>query len=203
MPTARNDAAAAYEASLASRYIFCDENGDPQIDWESMMTSFGQSPNDAPQQAAKRSRHRAPPPDYKLSLFYQLYVTDSMNIMKEERPLFRYRFRVPIRAYYELLHDVEDQIRIKSEYFKRWQHAPLSQPKIPLELLVLGSLRMLGSSATLDQISEVTFVSKDTVDAFFREFCARHTRLRSSKRLSRCTPWAALLAAAARSMPRT
>ena len=189
MPAVPNGAVAAYKASLASRYIFSDEQGNLHIDWESYMTSCANNPASTAQQAAKRSRQRGPVPEYEICPFYQLYVTDTKHMMRNDSPLFRYRFRLPTKAYYELLQDVKDEIRIKSEYFKRWQHAPLSQPEIPLELLVLGALRMLGSNTTLDQISEVTYISKDTMNAFFREFCRwgsevfykRHVRAPSTR----------------------
>jgi len=119
---------------------------------------------------APKRRQRKAPIDYKTSLFYQLYVADMMQIMEQNKPIFRLRFRVPIDAFHDLCDDVEKEIGL-GIYFQRWKNEPLSQPAIPVELLVLAALRMLGSNATLDQMFEATFISANTIRAFFLEFC--------------------------------
>lgn len=98
------------------------------------------------------------------------WTLDKLQIIIQNKPIFRLRFRVPIVAFHDL-HDHVKQEIARGQCFQRWKHKPLSQPAIPLQLLVLASLRLLGSNATLDQMFEAMFISANTIRAFFIEFC--------------------------------
>ena len=102
------------------------------------------------------------------SLFEQLYLDDILGIMALEKPIFRLRFRVPICFFYDLVERV--RTAMSRDFFARWKNRPLSQPALPVKILVLAGLRMMGMGSMLDQLSEVTLISKDTINVFYKEF---------------------------------
>jgi hypothetical protein len=89
--------------------------------------------------------------------WYRAYVN---NFLLEEpesfmAKKFRNRFRLPYPSYKELLHQIVSDSR-----FERWcGHKWNGKKLLPVQLLLLGSLRYLGRGWTFDDIEEQTVIS--------------------------------------------
>ena len=96
---------------------------------------------------------------------------------------FRRRFRVP----YCIFQDICTDIKLHGLHEEGKKDASGSEA-VSIELLVLGSLRLVGSGCTFDAIEELTNVDEETHRVFFHEnFCAwgeraaeRHIRMPST-----------------------
>lgn len=103
--------------------------------------------------------------DPKTSDWYKwLFDTNSSDPEKFEGKRFRRKFRVPPA---EIL-DLVDLIREDG----RWSEAcdASGERSIPLEILVMGGVRVLGRAETFDTIAEMSYVSEPTVQRFFHHF---------------------------------
>lgn len=117
----------------------------------------------------KRPRRQAPRPDYKNSTWGKMLVDDLVQLRipgSTTTILFRRRFRLPHPLFEMLMVDV-----------RIWQSNVAStditgRDSVPLELKVLGVLRILGRGSCFDGIKELTFISETTIHVFFHEFCA-------------------------------
>ena len=80
--------------------------------------------------------------------------------------LFRRRFRIPYPLFLEIL----EVVRIKN-WFPEADCT--GAPSAPLELKILGVLRVLGRGMCFDGIQELTNIDEETVRRFFHVFCER------------------------------
>ena len=74
---------------------------------------------------------------------------------------FRRRFRLPYTSFVELVELVNS-----SDFFKRWSqtgHDAIGKKPVPIELLILASLRYLGRGWTFDDLSESTAISEEVI----------------------------------------
>lgn len=125
------------------------------------------SKGDGPTRKRKKPRR----PDYWASAWGEM-IKEMPSHMKEDpdgrqHKQFRLRFRLPFpmftwlvdwtRTWYDLKKKIVDVTGLQ---------------RIPIELLVLGVLRMLGRGTCLDGIYELSFVSKTTMQAFFHDWCS-------------------------------
>ena len=106
------------------------------------------------------------------SFFYRTYLSPAAKeagIEKDDSWLgkkFRRRFRVPFSVFMEICKDFE---RLNG---KRPATDRAGIETVPLELLVLGALRVLGSGCTFEAVEELTCVAEGTHRLFFHnEFC--------------------------------
>lgn len=100
------------------------------------------------------------------SIFYQTYIDspdlESIDFQRE----FRNRFRMPYDSFLKLAKSLKE-----STLFKQWTRSDCTgDPCSPLELLLLGALRVLGRDDPNDSLSELTNVSRETHRSFFRKF---------------------------------
>mmetsp|Transcript_25677 Transcript_25677/g.24538 ORF Transcript_25677/g.24538 Transcript_25677/m.24538 type:complete len:188 (+) Transcript_25677:322-885(+) len=117
------------------------------------------------QDGRKRSRPRQiARPNYSNSTWGKM-LTDEADQLRisgsTASNLFRRRFRIPFMLFEMLMEDV---------YI--WQkdvaaHDITGRHGIPLELKVLGVLRILGRASCFDGIKELTFISETTMHFFF------------------------------------
>ena len=80
--------------------------------------------------------------------------------------LFRRRFRVP----YPIFANIVTITREKA-WFR--EHDGIGRPSCPLELKILGVLRILGRGMCFDGISELTNIGEEAIRVFFHSFCAK------------------------------
>lgn len=85
---------------------------------------------------------------------------------KKGGQLFRRRFRVPFSVYLEVL-----AMTRTSGWFTEGRDA-IGLMAAPLELKVLGVLRVLGRGYCFDGVEELCFISAEVLRTFFHKFCA-------------------------------
>ena len=105
-------------------------------------------------------------PDYWSSLWGRMLITqqDKLEVFNsEESKVFRRRFRIP----YPVFVSIVDSARAK---FPEKRSAANAQP-VPLELKILGVLRVLGRSTVFDGINELSGIGVSTFHSFFHRFC--------------------------------
>jgi len=87
---------------------------------------------------------------------------------------FRRRFRVPYEIFVkicDLCRSAKDPVDARLPWFNKAVIDCCGQASVPLELLVLCSLRILGRGMCLDGITELTNISIECVRQFFHKFC--------------------------------
>jgi len=106
------------------------------------------------------------------SFFYKQYLSPTVfanGIEHDDSRLgvnFRRRFRVPFPVFSEIFTDIEKVMGKKTAFDRS------GAERIKVDLLVLGSLRVVGSGCTFDAIEELTNVAQETHCCFFHEqFC--------------------------------
>lgn len=106
-------------------------------------------------------------PDYWASEWGRTYRSDRWKAPSQKNggKQFRRRFRVPYPVFESLL-----VICRNNQWFIE---APdcTGRCGAPLELKLLGVLRILGRGYCFDGISELSFISEETMRVFFHEFC--------------------------------
>ena len=120
----------------------------------------------------KSSEQKLYIPKYRAALL-PFILTFRIN-SKKWNGLFRNRFRMPYKSYYQLVEQCTNDERYFTQW-KRGRHKYNHQESHPISLLVLTSLRYLGRGWTLDDLQESTAISKETIRAFllqFIEFCS-------------------------------
>ena len=80
--------------------------------------------------------------------------------------LFAYRFSFSFKSVKELIAKVQET----GEHFWKKKHDAARRESSPIELLVLGSLRILRRNVTLDDLYEQTFISAEVHRCFFQKF---------------------------------
>lgn len=104
------------------------------------------------------------------SNWYKCYVGDRhvlcLNPAKKRGRKFRRRFRMPMTSFLGLMKTIREEI-----WFPESEKVnALGQVGLPLELLVLGSLRYLGRGWTFDDLEEATGISEESHRCFFHKF---------------------------------
>ena len=100
--------------------------------------------------------------DPKLTYWYKSYVDYPAIQNRDFNYKFRQRFRLPYHSFIALLHDITT-----CDIFHQWNKA---SSKVPIDLLILGSLRYLGRGWVFDDIEEATGINKETHRQFFHKF---------------------------------
>jgi hypothetical protein len=92
------------------------------------------------------------------SPWYRAYVlSDQYGRGRRKIKKFRSRFRMPLHCVRNLITRVRDE-----NWFPRYENVnALGQIGVPLDLLILGSLRYLGRGWTFDCLEEVTGISQE------------------------------------------
>ena len=99
------------------------------------------------------------------TLWYLLYVAHPPQ-NKRFSDKFRLRFRLPYESFLQLSEDIKHH-----ELFKQWTRCDaVGNHPSDIKLLLLGSLRYIGRSWTLDDISEANGISINTNDSFLKAF---------------------------------
>jgi hypothetical protein len=124
-----------------------------------------------PQQREKRRRVPNPRGEPRDTAWWRMYV-DSATVRDPEHAdhsLFRRRFRVPYSLYETLL----AHARSKAWFPDAGHTDAFGRSAYPLELKVLGFLRVLGRGWAFDDVAEATDMSEETHRRFFHEFAKK------------------------------
>ena len=118
--------------------------------------------NDIQGNDKKRKRYPCNVPFWQTIWGKQLLDRTTSNPLSQQGKLFRRRFRMPLPLFKYLVklcreYNIFDDINVS---------------KIPLELKVLGCLRILGRDACSDDVTEVTqtFIAESTMNYVFKKF---------------------------------
>jgi hypothetical protein len=121
----------------------------------------------APSEAPYRTRTVYPRPDYWSSEWGRELRTRRWENPADKKggKRFRRRFRVPYPVFQEIVN-----ICRRESWFTEGNDA-CGHPCAPLELKILGVLRVLGRGYCFDGIEELTYISDETMRVFFHDFC--------------------------------
>ena len=110
-----------------------------------------------------------PRPDYQQSIWWKMIQhPDISNPDSRIHHLFRKRFRVPFPLFRYLL-----TIARENKWFPEATNPKRAKLYVPLELKILGALRVLGRGSVFDDIAEITFASESLHEEFFHQFCCK------------------------------
>jgi hypothetical protein len=108
--------------------------------------------------------------DPKMSNWWTDYVLDQRGTFSDlDHPnsrLFAYRFSFSFESVKELIAKIKEH----DEHFWKNKNDAAGREASPIELLVLGSLRLLTRNVTLDNLYEQTFISAEVHRCFFKKF---------------------------------
>ena len=112
----------------------------------------------------KRRRHVYPRPDYTQSTWWRMLEKGDCKILgHREYDIFRRRFAVTFERYKEFV-----------EKARSWNMSKetdaLNRPSVPLEIKVLGALRMVAKGCSFDAIAELSGMSIQTMQRFFHRY---------------------------------
>ena len=117
-----------------------------------------------------RSRKTYRKKDPKTSNWWNDYVIDERGTFSDlshrDGRLFAYRFSFSLISVRELV----SKIKEKEENFWKKKYDAAGREASPIELLVLGSLRILTRNVTLDDLYEQTYISSEVHRFFFGKF---------------------------------
>ena len=99
------------------------------------------------------------------SLWYTFYVQTEPSTERQKN-YFRKRFRLTYEAYTELLLHMKQHPMFRKKNITNCS----GEASVPLELLLLGFLRYAGCGFTLDDLEEVTAISRETHRRFILQF---------------------------------
>jgi hypothetical protein len=102
------------------------------------------------------------------SEWYNRYLKESRHPKnKKHFKKFRRRFRMPFNSYKALVFEARS-----NNWFPEFEKCnALGQRGVPLDILILGSLRYLGRGWTFDDLHDATGVSEELHRVFFKAFC--------------------------------
>lgn len=102
------------------------------------------------------------------SEWYNRYVKEARHPKnKKHFKNFRRRFRMPYNSYKALVFEARND-----KWFPEYEKCnALGQKGVPLDILILGSLRYLGRGWTFDDLHDATGVSEELHRVFFKAFC--------------------------------
>jgi hypothetical protein len=108
-------------------------------------------------------------PTPRTSDWYILYVANPAIDRDDFHQDFRNKFRLPYDLFLSLLHEISED-----ETFRQWTNKIdcTGIQSTPIELLLLGTLRLLGRDCKIDCIAFQIKVSFATMQTFFHKFCA-------------------------------
>lgn len=117
-----------------------------------------------------KKRKAKPPPDYSGTTWGRM-LRETADVMREqphssEHKQFRLRFRIPFILFERLVDWTLTWYNATCAHF-----AANGQKRIPVQLLVLGVLRMLGRGTCLDGINELSGISGTKMSTFFHLWC--------------------------------
>ena len=96
------------------------------------------------------------------------------TICIDQRRIFRRRFRVPFLLFRRIVavYHERDLFPFKGKILDGGERVDsTNRPVIPLELKILGVLRILGRGWCLDDVKESSGISVGAMCEFFRQFC--------------------------------
>lgn len=106
--------------------------------------------------------------EHKLSIWWLKYIEREDEEDEDDERIFRKRFRIT-RGSFERICKI---ITSDSQFFSRFgKPDAIGRIGAPIELLLLGTLRILGRDWTFDDVSESTNISEEVHRVFFHEFC--------------------------------
>ncbi len=111
--------------------------------------------------------HKYDPEKWRKSAWYDLYVRRAPK-NKKELDHFRCMFRIPRASFTALI----ARMRRDNWFPTVGKPNALGQDGVPLELLVLASLRALGRGLFFADVAESSGVAKETCRRFFHDFVA-------------------------------
>ena len=120
---------------------------------------------------AFRTRKTYKRKDPKTSVWWQDYVLDERGTWRDDNhrdgKLFQRRFALSFDA----IHEIIAMLRSDEIQHQIWTEKPdaFGKPAIPLELLVLGSFRVLTRNVTFDDLQEATFASANVHRVFSKD----------------------------------
>jgi hypothetical protein len=135
---------------------------------------------DEPELKRKRNRLHYERPNYEDSTWGRMLKDPkSQDPKTREGKLFMARFRVPFPKYLEMVAFVDaNDVRINGVTGKRINAVDSAgKSTVPVELLVLGVLRVLGRGISFDGIFELNGISTDINRIFFHQFCSCYARV--------------------------
>ena len=108
--------------------------------------------------------------DPRKTAWYRDYVLDKGNTFKN--PLHRdgKDFALRFSHSFKSVHEIVEKCQEPGQLPWKQKVDAVGRPAHPIELLVLGSLRILTRNHTLDDIYEATDISKSVIDVFFTRF---------------------------------
>ena len=125
----------------------------------------------------RKKRSPMPPTDWSQStwgIMLEKFRVDGPSA--RDAILFRRRFRVPFDLFRRLVTMCKEKNLFPHSKFHPTTGVPIDaafRPVIPLELKMLGVLRILGRGWCLDDVTECSGISETTMQIFFHEFCTK------------------------------
>lgn len=108
---------------------------------------------------------------FETSNWFALYIANPRPNDPSFETQFRRRFRIPYPVHLELYELIKDE-----ERFRRWQNKDATgKQAAPMELMLLGALRVITRQWTFEDISEATGVSTESNRLFFHLLSAFET----------------------------
>ena len=126
-----------------------------------------------PQDLCRQSHARKDP---KNSIWWIEFLEDNWGIYKNAAPdsykgkQFRHKFRMTWWALNKFLDTCKRERWFAEREFDEEETDGRRKRKVPVELLIMGSLAFLGGSISFENLPEVTNISSQTHRAFFDEF---------------------------------
>jgi hypothetical protein len=118
-----------------------------------------------------RKRKRKQPPMYRASTWGRMLDNDAAEMLNDPdgrlHKQFRLRFRVPYPLFLVLVKWTCTWYNVSTK-----DEDAAGVARVPVELLVLGVLRMLGRGTCLDGILELSCISTTKMNHFFHDWCA-------------------------------
>jgi hypothetical protein len=114
-----------------------------------------------------RKRISSERPDYWQSVWGRMLLTDAVRDAGARKggKRFRRRFRVPFPIFEQLV------TMVRSQNWFAENADCIGRSAAPLELKILGVLRVLGRGTCFDGIEELNLISEETNRTFFHNFC--------------------------------
>ena len=108
--------------------------------------------------------------DPRTSFWWIDYVIDAGHTWRDPTHRDGKLFRIRFSHNFDSVHEIVAKIQEKEHYFWRNKTDNTGKLSSPIELLVLGSLRLLTRNVTLDDLREQTFISSEVHRCFFTKF---------------------------------
>ena len=109
--------------------------------------------------------------DYAQSTWGRMMAQDIDQLRdptSDEACLFQRRFRISFGLFEHIL----NWVRCWVDTTRKSDTDVTGRQAVPLDLLLLGVLRMLGRGTCTDGITELSSISETKMNSFFKEFCA-------------------------------